>query len=100
MALAVASQLLMTTFPVKPSQRQTSRRDSKSSWPSTLPSHSKGARPESASSLNFYQRTCPRLIRPALSIVEAPPSTRPSPEDKDLQRFQSAMDNFILDRAA
>jgi len=50
--------------------------------------------------VHFYQRTYTRLIRPALSIVEAPPSTRTSPEEKDLQRFQSAMDNFIRDRAA
>lgn len=48
----------------------------------------------------FYQRTYSRLIRPALSLLDAPPVSPTTKPAKALHRIQTALDEFITLQAA
>ena len=50
--------------------------------------------------VHFYHRLYSRLLRPALSLIDAPAATQRSPEERPLQRFQSEMDKFVRSQAA
>ena len=50
--------------------------------------------------VHFYHRLYTRLLRPALSVVDAAAGPHPTPEEKPLQQLHSAMDRFIKAQAA
>jgi len=56
--------------------------------------------PQGNAVVDFHHRTYSTLIRPALSVTGKSPPNGSSPEERDLQRFQSAIDRFICARAA